>query len=88
LQERHDARADESIIRSPAFVEDYQSDEVLERSQAASLTPPPSVLEPDQLDIIKAELESIKNVLKFQVSELADERKKRNNPTHHYLHEQ
>lgn len=88
LQERTDARADESIIRSPAFVEDYQSDEQLEYSQAASLTPPPSVLEPDQLDIIKAELESIKNVLKFQVSELADERKKRNNPTHHYLHEQ
>ncbi|MBT1450839.1 flagellar biosynthesis protein FlhF [Glaciecola sp. XM2] len=86
--ERQDARADESIIRSPAFAPDYQSDEVLEKSQAASLTPPPSVLEPDQLDVIKAELESIKNVLKFQVSELADERKKRHNPTHHYLHEQ
>jgi flagellar biosynthesis protein FlhF len=40
------------------------------------------------MDTIRAELESIKNVLKFQVSELADERKKRHNPTHHYLHEQ
>jgi flagellar biosynthesis protein FlhF len=55
--------------------------------QAAGITPPPSVLEPEQLDSIRAELESIKNVLKFQVSELADERKKRHNPVHHYLHE-
>lgn len=85
---RIDLRADESIVRSPAFVEAENEDTKLINSQAASLTPPPSVLEPDQMDMIKAELESIKNVLKFQVSELADERKKRNNPTHHYLQEQ
>ncbi|MFT4652756.1 MAG: flagellar biosynthesis protein FlhF [Patiriisocius sp.] len=90
-------RADERIFRSPAFVEpgSQQSPNVPQSTQAAgivgvkaALTPPPSVLEPAQLDSIKAELESIKNVLKFQVSGLADERKKRNNPVHHYLHEQ
>ncbi len=92
-------RADERIFRSPAFVESeaHQSPNTSQSTQAAGivgingkagLTPPPSVLEPAQLDIIKAELESIKNVLKFQVSGLADERKKRNNPVHHYLHEQ
>lgn len=83
-------RADERIFRSPAFVdpalESIQS--VGENHQAAGIVPPPSVLEPAQLDIIKAELESIKNVLKFQVSELADERKKRHNPVHHYLYDQ
>ncbi|WP_395344290.1 flagellar biosynthesis protein FlhF [Ningiella sp. W23] len=84
---REQMRADDEIVRSPAFAQDNE-DEKLSNSQAASLTPPPSVLEQDQMDTIKAELESIKNVLKFQVSELADERKKRNNPTHHYLHEQ
>ncbi|MFC4699909.1 flagellar biosynthesis protein FlhF [Glaciecola siphonariae] len=88
LQQREAQRADESMVRSPAFVESMSDDIALENSQAASLTPPPSVLEPDQMDTIRAELESIKNVLKFQVSELADERKKRHNPTHHYLHEQ
>ncbi|MGQ8366408.1 flagellar biosynthesis protein FlhF [Glaciecola sp. 1036] len=77
-------RADESMIRSPAFTDDLN----LNDTQAASLTPPPSVLEPEQLDSIRAELESIKNVLKFQVSELSEERKKRNNPVHHYLKEQ
>lgn len=83
-------RADERIFRSPAFVEPGQEsfNSQGESHQASGIVPPPSVLEPAQLDIIKAELESIKNVLKFQVSELADERKKRNNPVHHYLHEQ
>lgn len=94
-------RADERIFRSPAFVEPERSASPNEQQasiapgqasehstgQAAGLVPPPSVLEPAQLDSIKAELESIKNVLKFQVSELADERKKRHNPVHHYLHE-
>ena len=83
-------RADERIFRSPAFVDPAieSSQNVGDNHQAAGIVPPPSVLEPAQIDIIKAELESIKNVLKFQVSELADERKKRNNPVHHYLHEQ
>lgn len=89
-------RADERIFRSPAFAESSQDpvSHQLQSTQAsgitgaASLNPPPSVLEPEQLDVIKAELESIKNVLKFQVSGLSDERKKRNNPVHHYLHEQ
>jgi len=88
MQAEQDIRADESMVRSPAFVEAMQDDAKLANSQAASLTPPPSVLEPDQMDMIKAELESIKNVLRFQVTELADERKKRKNPTHHYLQEQ
>jgi flagellar biosynthesis protein FlhF len=88
LQARQQSRADESMVRSPAFVEATESELHLENSQAANLAPPPSVLEPDQMDSIRAELEAIKNVLKFQVSELADERKKRNNPTHHYLQEQ
>ncbi|MGB3725107.1 MAG: flagellar biosynthesis protein FlhF [Glaciecola sp.] len=82
-------RADDRIFRSPAFVEPTEQEPVPEpNNQAAGIQPPPSVLEPEQLDSIKAELESIKNVLQFQVSELADERKKRNNPVHHYLHEQ
>ena len=88
-------RADERIFRSPAFIEpaDNSMHSMNENSQekgnqAAGIIPPPSVLEPAQLDIIRAELESIKNVLKFQVSELADERKKRHNPVHHYLHGQ
>lgn len=89
-------RADERIFRSPAFVE-AQSEHSHQQasSQAAgihansaSAPPPPSVLEPAQLDAIRAELESIKNVLKFQVAELTDERKKRHNPVHHYLHDQ
>lgn len=88
LQARQNLRADESMVRSPAFVESEANETRLENSQAASLSPPPSVLEPDQMDVIRAELESIKNVLKFQVSELAEERKKRNNPTHHYLQQQ
>lgn len=85
-----DQRADERIFRSPAFAESAEEDfnGPGENHQASSIVPPPSVLEPAQLDIIKAELESIKNVLKFQVSELADERKKRHNPVHHYLNEQ
>jgi flagellar biosynthesis protein FlhF len=87
-QAKVDARSDDSMVRSPAFSQSNDNDLSIENSQAASLTPPPSVLEPDQMDTIRAELESIKNVLKFQVSELADERKKRHNPTHHYLHEQ
>ncbi len=82
-----DARADERIFRSPAFI-DEQDELNVEDNQASGIQPPPSVLEPEQLDKIKAELESIKNVLKFQVSELTEERKKRNNPVHHYLHEQ
>ena len=85
-------RADDRIFRSPAFVEPEQSAAAGNtndsQAHAESLTPPPSVLEPSQIDSIKAELESIKNVLKFQVSELAEERKKRNNPVHHYLHDQ
>ncbi len=86
-------RADDRIFRSPAFVDDSQiSDDlhigVNQSHQAAGMVPPPSVLEPEQIDLIRAELESIKNVLKYQVSELADERKKRNNPVHHYLQEQ
>lgn len=82
-------RADERIFRSPAFVSSEHSDgsDPAPSHQAESLMPPPSVLEPAQLDVIKAELESIKNVLKFQVSELAEERKKRNNPVHQYLRE-
>ena len=87
-QMRSEQRSDDSMVRSLAFADSADDDVSIENSQAASLTPPPSVLEPDQMDTIRAELESIKNVLKFQVSELADERKKRNNPTHHYLHEQ
>ena len=81
-------RADDRIFRSPAFAEPDLSNTDYDAHQAAGIQPPPSVLEPEQLDSIKAELESIKNVLKFQVTELADERKKRNNPVHHYLHEQ
>lgn len=88
LQARQHGRADEAMVRSPAFVDAFDDDITLDKSQAASLSSPPSVLEPSQMDAIRAELESIKNVLKFQVSELADERKKRNNPTHHYLQEQ
>lgn len=83
-------RADDRIFRSPAFVENDQNNPSQQETNLANsmpTTPPPSVLEPEQLDVIKAELESIKNVLKFQVSELADERKKRNNPVHHYLNE-
>ena len=94
---RPESRADERIFRSPAFNEPDSSTSFDPRqsTQASGINgatnannPPPSVLEPAQLDIIKAELESIKNVLKFQVSGLSDERKKRNNPIHHYLHEQ
>lgn len=88
-------RSDERIFRSPAFAEPLpksmqsaSTNSQVTGNQAAGITPPPSVLEPEQLDTIRAELESIKNVLKFQVSELADERKKRHNPVHHYLHEQ
>jgi flagellar biosynthesis protein FlhF len=81
-------RADDRIFRSPAFVEPEEDFQVNTHNQAAGIQPPPSVLEPAQLDNIKAELESIKNVLRFQVSELAEERKKRNNPVHHYLKEQ
>lgn len=83
-------RADDRIFRSPAFADDIESLNSKQASdhQAASLVPPPSVLEPEQLDTIKAELESIKNVLKFQVSELSEERNKRNKPVHHFLHEQ
>jgi flagellar biosynthesis protein FlhF len=92
-------RSDERIFRSPAFIEptlehslnaphSTQASGMAGINSAAAPTPPPSVLEPGQLDIIKAELESIKNVLKFQVSELADERNKRHNPVHHYLHQQ
>jgi flagellar biosynthesis protein FlhF len=84
----NEPRADDRIFRSPAFVEDESASDDHQMSQAAGIQPPPSVLEPEQLDSIKAELESIKNVLRFQVSELAEERKKRNNPVHHYLHEQ
>ena len=82
------ARSDDTMVRSLAFLDQNTSDDDLKRGQAASLTAPPSVLEPEQIDDIKAELESIKNVLKFQVSELSDERQKRNNPTHRYLQEQ
>lgn len=83
-------RADDRIFRSPAFAEseNTQTQAPSASTQAAGIQPPPSVLEPQQLDCIKAELESIRNVLQFQVSGLADERKKRNNPVHHYLHEQ
>lgn len=81
-------RADDRIFRSPAFVEPEPEQAPAAATQAAGIQPPPSVLEPQQLDCIKAELESIRNVLQFQVSGLADERKKRNNPVHHYLHEQ
>ncbi|MFC3120396.1 flagellar biosynthesis protein FlhF [Agaribacter flavus] len=84
---RESLRADDSMVRSPAFSE-LGDDEDFGNTQAANLSPPPSVLEPEQLDSIRAELESIKNVLKFQVSELSEERKRRNNPVHHYLHEQ
>ncbi|GLR70713.1 flagellar biosynthesis protein FlhF [Agaribacter marinus] len=86
-QRREQLRADESMVRSPAFA-DIDTNEDFGNTQAANLTPPPSVLEPEQLDNIRAELESIKNVLKFQVSELSEERKRKNNPVHHYLHEQ
>jgi len=91
-------RADERIFRSPAFCESSEeSAQYAHNNNQASgigvsniseIVPPPSVLEPAQLDTIRAELESIKNVLKYQVSELADERKKRHNPVHHYLHSQ
>lgn len=83
-------RADDRIFRSPAFadMQDFNpSSQEINLANSMPPNPPPSVLEPEQLDIIKAELESIKNVLKFQVSELADERKKRNNPVHHYIDE-
>ncbi len=83
-------RADERIFRSPAFadMQDFNpSSQEVNLAKSIPSNPPPSVLEPEQLDVIKAELESIKNVLKFQVSELADERKKRNNPVHHYINE-
>ncbi|MDT0593824.1 flagellar biosynthesis protein FlhF [Glaciecola petra] len=81
-------RADNRIFRSPAFSEEENVAQQHASSQAGGIQPPPSVLEPEKLDVIKAELESIKNVLKFQVSELSDERRKRNNPVHSYLHEQ
>lgn len=81
-------RADDRIFRSPAFVESELAIQANAQNQASGLQPPPSVLEPEQLDNIKAELESIKNVLRFQVSELAEERTKRNNPVHHYIKDQ
>ena len=81
-------RADDRIFRSPAFVEPEAEEQTILDTQASGILPPPSVLEPEQLDSIKAELESIKNVLRYQVSELAEERKKRNNPVHHYLKDQ
>ena len=39
----------------------------------------------EDMNSIKAELASIRNVLQFQVSNLADERKKRQNPMHHFI---
>ena len=81
-------RADDRIFRSPAFAEQEKESVAADTTQAVGLQPPPSVLEPKQLDSIKAELESIKNVLQFQVSGLSEERKKRNNPVHHYLQQQ
>lgn len=82
-------RADDRIFRSPAFSEtqvDHES--INNKGQASGIQPPPSVLEPDQLNSIKAELESIKNVLKFQVNGLAEEKNRRKNPVHQYLLEE
>lgn len=79
------ARADENIIRSPAFSQESSSPLI---DNELNITPPPSVLEPEQLDGIKSELESIKNVLKHQITELSEERKRRNNPVQHFLQEQ
>ncbi len=78
-------RADENMVRSPAFSEVSVSPMM---ESEVNVTPPPSVLEPEQLEGIRGELESIKNVLKHQITELSEERKKRNNPVQHFLQEQ
>lgn len=78
-------RADENMVRSPAFSEESISPLI---DSELHVTPPPSVLEPEQMVSIRSELESIKNVLKYQISELSEERRRRNNPVQHFLHEQ
>lgn len=87
-KEMVEPRADSRIFRSPAFSERNGGETEYADSQAKGIQPPPSVLEPEKLDLIKAELESIKNVLKFQVTGLSEEQRKRNNPVHSYLQEQ
>lgn len=67
-------------INDDLFVDD------LDKTQASDLFSDPNTdVSSNELNSIKEELASIRNVLQFQVSNLSDERKNRNNPVQAYL---
>ena len=67
-------------------VEDFAINEDFADSQASDLfSHDSSIASNDDLESIKSELASIRNVLQYQVNGLSDEKSKRKNPTHYFL---
>ncbi|MFT6086428.1 MAG: flagellar biosynthesis protein FlhF [Glaciecola sp.] len=67
-------------------VENFAMNDDFADSQASDLfSHGSSVTSNDDLESIKSELASIRNVLQYQVNGLSDEQSKRKNPTHYFL---
>jgi flagellar biosynthesis protein FlhF len=74
--------------RTPATKggQDFAMNEDFADSQASDLfSHDNSATSNDDLESIKSELASIRNVLQYQVNGLSDEKSKRKNPTHYFL---
>jgi len=91
LDDREDLRQEQpkltnDYVRTPVSRHGDSLDTNLQSSQASDLLVDPDKLHSnDELNSIKEELASIRNVLQFQVSNLSDEKKKRSNPLQAFL---
>jgi flagellar biosynthesis protein FlhF len=87
-QRLREAELTHPYARTPVTkaVEDFTMNEDFADSQASDLFSHDSSIAPnDDLESIKLELASIRNVLQYQVNGLSDEKSKRKNPTHYFL---
>jgi len=83
-----EAELTHQYVRTPVtkVVDDFSMDQDFSDSQASDLfRNDNSLASNDDLESIKSELASIRNVLQYQVNGLSDEKNKRKNPTHYFL---